>query len=136
MQVEALAKLKRGGEQTVRVEHVHVHPGAQAIVGTLQHGGGGALENSGRPGFRWPTGGASFFALGLAPWRGRGDDNWILAVAPDDNANADAEAIPNGFVELLNSSLSRFVMILGFNCFDERRQLRDVGGYPARFVTH
>ena len=24
-QLEALAKLRRGGEQTVRVEHVHVH---------------------------------------------------------------------------------------------------------------
>jgi len=43
MQTEALAKLKRGGEQTVRVEHVHVHPGAQAIVGAV-NGGGGPLE--------------------------------------------------------------------------------------------
>jgi hypothetical protein len=32
-QVETLAKLRRGGEQKVRVEHVHVHPGGQAIVG-------------------------------------------------------------------------------------------------------
>ena len=40
MQTEALAKLKRGGEQTVRVEHVHVHSGAQAIVGTVTRGGG------------------------------------------------------------------------------------------------
>jgi hypothetical protein len=30
-QVEALAKLRRGGEQTVRVEHVHVHAGGQAV---------------------------------------------------------------------------------------------------------
>jgi hypothetical protein len=34
-QIEALAKLRRGGEQTVRVEHVHVHEGAQAIVGNV-----------------------------------------------------------------------------------------------------
>jgi hypothetical protein len=34
-QVEALNKLRRGGEQTVRVEHVHVHPGGQAIVGNV-----------------------------------------------------------------------------------------------------
>ena len=34
-QIEALAKLKRGGEQTVRVEHVHVHSGGQAIVGNV-----------------------------------------------------------------------------------------------------
>src|SRR5262249_46304398 len=33
MQAEALAKLRRGGEQTVRVEHVHVYPGGQAVVG-------------------------------------------------------------------------------------------------------
>jgi hypothetical protein len=41
MQVEALAKLKRRGEQVVRVEHVHVHPGGQAIVGAVStHGAG------------------------------------------------------------------------------------------------
>lgn len=39
-QIEALAKLRRGGEQTVRVEHVHVHAGAQAIVGSVQAGAG------------------------------------------------------------------------------------------------
>jgi len=48
-QVEALAKLRRGGEQTVRVEHVHVHPGAQAIVGHVQHGGGGTQQNGNQP---------------------------------------------------------------------------------------
>jgi hypothetical protein len=41
-QVEALAKLRRGGEQLVRVEHVHVHSGGQAIVGNVNHNGGGA----------------------------------------------------------------------------------------------
>jgi hypothetical protein len=34
-QIEALAKLRRGGEQTVRVEHVHVHGGAQSVVGNV-----------------------------------------------------------------------------------------------------
>jgi diadenosine tetraphosphate (Ap4A) HIT family hydrolase len=47
MQMEALAKLRRGGEQTVRVEHVHVHPGAQAIVGHVSHPGGGGIHPSG-----------------------------------------------------------------------------------------
>lgn len=37
---EALAKLRRGGNQTVRVEHVHVHSGGQAIVGSVAHSGG------------------------------------------------------------------------------------------------
>jgi hypothetical protein len=50
-QIEAMAKLRRRGEQTVRVEHVHVYPGGQAIVGTLSHpgSGGGRHENSGQP---------------------------------------------------------------------------------------
>ena len=34
-QVEALSKLRRGGEQKVRVEHVHVYPGGQAVVGDV-----------------------------------------------------------------------------------------------------
>ncbi len=55
MQVEALAKLQRGGEQVVKV--VHVHSGAQAVVGnvvTAASGasggrGGGADENRSQP---------------------------------------------------------------------------------------
>jgi hypothetical protein len=54
MQVEALAKPQRGGEQVVTV--VHVHPGAQAIVGNVvsgasgaPHGGGGTFENENQP---------------------------------------------------------------------------------------
>ena len=37
MQMEVLAKLKRGGEQTVRVEHVHVYSGGQAVVGAVSN---------------------------------------------------------------------------------------------------
>jgi hypothetical protein len=50
-QVEALAKLRRGGNQTVRVEHVHVHPGGQAIVGNVTHpgAGGGGNKNGDQP---------------------------------------------------------------------------------------
>lgn len=50
MQAEALAKLQRGGEQIVKV--VHVHPGAQAIVGNVVsggNGGGGANEKWNQP---------------------------------------------------------------------------------------
>jgi len=39
MQVDALASLRRGGRQKVTVEHVHVHPGAQAVVGNVTTGG-------------------------------------------------------------------------------------------------
>lgn len=38
-QIEALGKLRRGGEQTVRVEHVHVYEGGQAVVGVVHQGG-------------------------------------------------------------------------------------------------
>lgn len=51
-QVEALAKLRKPPEQRVVVEHkhVHVHPGAQAVVGNVTHTGGGvALENGHQP---------------------------------------------------------------------------------------
>lgn len=45
MQLEALAKLRRGGEQVVRV--VHVHPGGQAVIGNVQAGRGGGGEKIG-----------------------------------------------------------------------------------------
>lgn len=50
-QIDALAKLRRGGEQKVTVEHVHVYPGGQAIVGnvTQSPGSGDILENTGQP---------------------------------------------------------------------------------------
>jgi hypothetical protein len=50
-QVDALAKLRRGGEQRVVVEHVHIHSGAQAIVGAVTHTGGprALIENQGQP---------------------------------------------------------------------------------------
>lgn len=65
-QVEALAKLRRGGEQTVRVEHVHVHSGGQAIVGKVDHGRGeqknGEQARAAKPG-------AIEFASGAEVWR-------------------------------------------------------------------
>jgi hypothetical protein len=40
--------VRRKGEQTVRVEHVHVYPGGQAIVGNVNHpGGDGGIEQAG-----------------------------------------------------------------------------------------
>jgi len=48
-QAEALAKLQCGGEQVVRV--VHVHPGAQAVIGTVKTSGrgGGTHEIGNQP---------------------------------------------------------------------------------------
>jgi hypothetical protein len=41
-QIEALARMRGKGQQTVRVEHVTVQPGAQAIVGDVHHHAPGA----------------------------------------------------------------------------------------------
>jgi hypothetical protein len=43
LQVEALAKKRRGGAQNVTVTHVHA--GGQAVVGTVNHGGRGVQKN-------------------------------------------------------------------------------------------
>jgi hypothetical protein len=40
MQVEALTRKRRKGEQTVTVKHVHVHAGGQAVVGIVTNRGG------------------------------------------------------------------------------------------------
>jgi hypothetical protein len=39
-QMEALKRYRTGGQQKVTVEHVHVHSGGQAIVGTVEGGVG------------------------------------------------------------------------------------------------
>jgi hypothetical protein len=43
-QVEALKRYRSAGGQTVRVEHVTVNEGGQAIVGNVSHGGRGHLK--------------------------------------------------------------------------------------------
>jgi hypothetical protein len=46
MQIEALARKRRKGEQHIRVKHVHVYAGGQAIVGNVSHRGGrGSRKN-------------------------------------------------------------------------------------------
>lgn len=40
MQVEALARKRRKSQQNIRVKHVHVYAGGQAVVGNLSHRGG------------------------------------------------------------------------------------------------
>jgi hypothetical protein len=35
MQLEAYRRLRHGGDQYVRVEHVHVNEGAQAVIGNV-----------------------------------------------------------------------------------------------------
>ena len=40
MQVEALARKRRKGQQNITVKHVHVYAGGQAVVGNVSHRGG------------------------------------------------------------------------------------------------
>jgi hypothetical protein len=35
-QVEVLRRLRQGGQQVVRVEHVHIHDGGQAVIGNVK----------------------------------------------------------------------------------------------------
>jgi hypothetical protein len=46
MQVEALARKRRKGEQKISVKHVHVYAGGQAVVGAVSHRGGGGTEKN------------------------------------------------------------------------------------------
>jgi hypothetical protein len=50
-QTDSLTKLRRGGEQRVVVEHVHIHAGGQAIVGAVTHTGAprALIGNQGQP---------------------------------------------------------------------------------------
>ena len=50
MQVEALTRKRRKGQQKIWVKHVHVYAGGQAIVGNVSHRGGrGTAKNEQRP---------------------------------------------------------------------------------------
>jgi len=40
-QVEVLRRLRNGGQQFVRVEHVHVNDGGQAVIGNVRTRGDG-----------------------------------------------------------------------------------------------
>jgi hypothetical protein len=48
-QLEALQRYRGKASQQVRVEHVHVHQGGQAIVGAVQAGGGDPLKVGEQP---------------------------------------------------------------------------------------
>jgi hypothetical protein len=48
-QVEALKRYRSSGEQTMRVEHVTVNNGGQAIVGNIASGAGPALKSKDQP---------------------------------------------------------------------------------------
>jgi hypothetical protein len=45
-QVEVLRRLRHGGHQYVRVEHVHINDGGQAVIGNVKPAGSGASGSS------------------------------------------------------------------------------------------
>jgi hypothetical protein len=48
VQVETLRRLRHGGDQYVRVEHVHVNDGGQAVIGNVKTAGSGAAGSPSR----------------------------------------------------------------------------------------
>ena len=72
-QVEALKRYRSSGEQNIKVQHVTVNEGGQAIVGNVQAGGGGHEKGGGQP---LEPGGAS---AGCAPLLATSKRTRILA---------------------------------------------------------
>jgi len=101
-QVEALTKLRRGGEQKVIVEHVHVYPGGQAIVGSVTHTGGpgGMLENQGQP-YAANEPRAIAFA-GCAPMRSQDPQREALPIANCEREKAVPDARGRGGIRGAN----------------------------------
>ena len=49
VQVETLKKYRSSGEQNIRVQHVTVNDGGQAVVGDVHQGGGAVAKSGGQP---------------------------------------------------------------------------------------
>jgi hypothetical protein len=47
--IQALDKHRRGHKQTVEVRHLHIHSGAQGVVGIINSGKDGNLAGGSRP---------------------------------------------------------------------------------------
>lgn len=79
--LEALDRHRgKGSQQSVRVEHVHVHAGGQAVVGPVQAGGGVASDNQRQPH-------AQAQAVTHAPFvplRGQDEERGLVPVSGDD----------------------------------------------------
>jgi hypothetical protein len=92
MQVEALAKKRRKvTEQRVTVKHVHIHSGAQAIVGNVTHAGGrGTKKNDHRPyGRAQETAAAPAIPKG-SPVRGANEEREAMPIASDEERSVPA----------------------------------------------
>ncbi|WP_267359083.1 MULTISPECIES: hypothetical protein [unclassified Methylobacterium] len=101
-QIEALAKVRRGGAQKVTVKHVHVHEGGQAIVGNVDANGrlgpgareGGKSENGPRP--HTPGNGRALAAAEGAPLRSTDTEREAVPVTGRDGEEAMSDARRRG----------------------------------------
>jgi hypothetical protein len=75
--LEALNRHRGKGQQKVTVEHVHVHAGGQAVVGHVEHKGGGGREKAEEQ----PH--AISYAPGT-PMRSQDEERERVPVTPDD----------------------------------------------------
>ena len=81
--LEALNRHRgKGTQQSVKVEHVHVHAGGQAVVGPVQAGGGVASDNQ-----RQPHAQAQVQTLAHAPFvplRSQNEERHLVPISGDD----------------------------------------------------
>jgi hypothetical protein len=75
--LEALNRHRGKGQQRVTVEHVHVHAGGQAIVGTVEPGGGVPSGNQRQPHAK------ALPHAPVAPLRSQDENRDLLPVAGD-----------------------------------------------------
>ena len=82
LHMEALDKHRGKGQQKVTVEHVHVHQGGQAIVGTVNHPGPGGVQKS----------------RGTTPCRSiaHAPEPEMRSALPEDREAVPERAMPNG----------------------------------------
>jgi hypothetical protein len=115
MQLDALARKRRKGEQNIGVEHVHVHAGGQAIVGNVSHRGGrGLTKNDQQPcegGHEKPTA----HPISDSPSVRSADQEWeALPVASDEKGVAvDCTAAQAVAAALLASGMGNIVTASG-----------------------
>jgi hypothetical protein len=85
----ALDRRRKGGQQVVRVEHIHIHSGANAVVGNIAApaigGGGDVGKNQGEPRTS-PSRLAHDTSLGavLPPLRSENPEREVVPVARDE----------------------------------------------------
>ena len=89
LQVEALARKRRKGEQNIRVKHVHVYSGGQAVVGNISHRGRRGYRKNDQQGYERAEETPATPAISDSPSVRSADQEWeTLPVASDEKGVA------------------------------------------------